>query len=117
AGKILLIEEVGEAPYRIDRMLTQLRLAGKLVAAAGIIFAEWIDCEPERGRPSLSLEQVVADIIKPLGKPTVAGLAAGHGPGRLTLPLGVEARIEAPPGETGDGRHPRIIVTEPGVVD
>lgn len=117
AGKILLIEEVGEAPYRIDRMLTQLRLAGKLVAAAGIIFAEWIDCEPERGRPSLSLEQVVADIIKPLGKPTVAGLAAGHGPGRLTLPLGVEVRIEAPPGETGDGRHPRIIVTEPGVVD
>src|SRR5690554_2046956 len=114
AGKILLIEEVSEAPYRIDRMLTQLRLAGKLDAAAGFIFAEWTDCQPEAGRPSLTLEQVLADIIVPLGKPAVAGLAAGHGPGRLTLPLGAQVRLEAPPGDSGP---PRVMVVEPGVVD
>lgn len=126
AGKILLIEEVGEAPYRIDRMLMQLRLAGKLEAAAGIIFAEWTDCEPEAGRASLTLEQVIADIVAPLGKPTVAGLAAGHGPGRLTLPFGVEVRLEAPPGQgdtaarfgaTMRSPNPRVVVTEPGVID
>lgn len=111
AGKIVLIEDVGEAPYRIDRMLTHLRLAGKLEAAAGFIFAEWIDCEPEPGRPSLTLQQILADIVVPLGKPTVAGLAAGHGPGRLTLPLGAAVRLEA------HSSGPRIIVTESGVVE
>lgn len=96
ADKIVLIEEVGEAPYRIDRMLTQLRLAGKLQAAAGFIIAEWTDCEPsDPSRPTLTLRQVLADIIEPLGKPTVFGLAAGHGPGRLTLPLGVPVTIYA----------------------
>lgn len=109
-GKIVLIEDVGEAPYRIDRMLTHLRLAGKLDAAAGFIFAEWTNCEPDPGRPSLTLQQVLADIVAPLGKPTIAGLAAGHGPGRLTLPLGVEVRVEA------DASTPRLIVTESGVV-
>lgn len=118
AGKIVLIEDVGEAPYRIDRMLMHLRLAGKLDDAAGFIFAEWTDCVPEPGRPSLTLRQVLADIVEPLGKPTVAGLAAGHGPGRLTLPLGVRVRLEADAGRTGGdhGHHPRIVVTEPGVV-
>lgn len=115
-GKILLIEDVGEAPYRIDRMLTQLRLAGKLDAAAGFIFAEWVDCEPEPGRASLSLKQVLTDIVAPLGKPIVTGLAAGHGPGRLTLPLGANVRIEAP-ARTSSSASPRIIVTEAGVID
>jgi len=119
AGKILLIEDVGEAPYRIDRMLTQLKLAGKLDDVAGFLIAEWVDCEPEPGRPSLTLAQVLEDIIAPLGKPAVAGLAAGHGPGRLTLPLGVEVRIEAPDPDrrTSGFSYPRVIVTEPAVVD
>ncbi len=109
AGKILLIEDVGEAPYRIDRMLTHLRLAGKLEGAAGFIFAEWVDCEPaDPKRPTLTLRQVLADIIEPLGKPAVYGLAAGHGPGRLTLPLGATVTLDA--------TSPAIIVEEPGVV-
>ena len=108
AGKIVLIEDVGEAPYRIDRMLTHLRLAGKLDAAAGFIIAEWVDCEPkDPERPTLTLSQVVADIVEPLGKPTVYGLAAGHGPGRLTLPLGVTVTVDA--------TRPAVIVEEPGV--
>lgn len=108
AGKILLIEEVEEAPYRIDRMLTQLRLAGKLEAAAGFIVAEWTNCVPSSpDRPSLSLDQVLNDIIVPLGKPTVFGLPAGHGPGRLTLPFGVDVTV--------DGDRGCVVVEEPGV--
>lgn len=119
SGKIVLIEDVGEAPYRIDRMLTQLRLAGKLDDAAGFIFAEWVDCEPEPGRPSLTIEQVLADIVEPLGKPTVAGLAVGHGPGRLTLPLGAEVRIEATerPSARSGAPAARVVVLESAVVD
>jgi len=95
-GKIVLIEEVGEAPYRIDRMLTQLRLAGKIEAAAGLIFAEWTQCDsPDPARPSLTLRQVLADIIEPLQIPTIYGLAAGHGPGRITLPLGTLVSLDA----------------------
>lgn len=113
-GKIVLIEEVGEAPYRIDRMLTQLRLAGKLQEAAGFIFGEWTDCDPPNpSRPSLTLRQVLADIVEPLGRPTVCGLAAGHGPGRLTLPLGVTVSINA----SLDPHRCRIVVEESGVAE
>ncbi|HEY8426316.1 MAG TPA: LD-carboxypeptidase [Limnochordales bacterium] len=108
AGRILLIEDVDEAPYRIDRMLTQLLLAGKLQAAAGLVIAEWVDCTPrDPARPTLSVEEVVADLVEPLGKPTVYGLAAGHGPGRLTLPLGAVVTLDAD--------TPALIVEEPGV--
>ncbi|HEY8497875.1 MAG TPA: LD-carboxypeptidase [Limnochordales bacterium] len=107
-GRILLIEDVDEPPYRIDRMLTHLMLAGKLQAAAGFVIAEWVRCEPpDGGRPTLSLDEVVADLLVPLGKPAVYGLAAGHGPGRLTLPLGAVVTVDAD--------APAVIVEEPGV--
>ncbi len=95
-GKILLLEDVGEAPYRLDRMLTHLMLAGKLQAAAGFIIAECVDCDPaDPQRPSLSLREVIGDLIEPLGKPAIYGLAAGHGKSRLTLPLGVLVTLDA----------------------
>lgn len=110
--KIVLIEEVNEAPYRIDRMLTQLRLAGKLQAAAGFIIAECINCVPaDPYRPSLTLRQIMSAIVEPLGKPTVSGLAAGHGPGRLTLPLGVTVTIDA-----DNADNCLIVVEESGVI-
>lgn len=123
---VLLIEEVGEAPYRIDRMLTQLRLAGKFAQAAGIIVAEWTDCGPtDASRPSLTLDEVLADVVEPEGKPTVYGLPAGHGPGRLSLPLGVTVSIhsshgtDAPGGsEQGVAHGPtgnRVVVEQSGV--
>lgn len=106
--KILLIEDVNEAPYRIDRMLTQLRLAGKLQAAAGFIFGECVNCGPTSPTPgNFTLRQIVNDIVAPLGKPTVYGLASGHGPGQLTLPLGVTATV--------DGDRCRVIIDESGV--
>lgn len=96
AGNIVFLEDVDEAPYRIDRMLTHLTLAGKLQAAAGIIIGECLNCEPpDPARPSLTLDEVLADIIAPLGKPAIYGLRIGHGRHRLTLPLGVRATLDA----------------------
>lgn len=110
AGRILLLEDVDEPPYRIDRMLTQLRLAGKLDAAAGFVVAECAGCLPaQTGRPSLTLREVLDDILAPLGKPAVYGLAAGHGMSRFTLPLGVRATVDAV------GARPAVVIEEPGV--
>ena len=93
-GKILFIEEISEEPYRIDRMLNQLRLAGKLHEARGIILGDFKDCNPKDDE-SLSLEQVINDHIKPIGKPTIYNLQSGHCAPIITLPFGVNARLDA----------------------
>lgn len=94
-GKILFIEEVGEEPYNIDRMLNQLRLSGKLQEANGIILGDFNDCESKKHDENLTLEQVINDQIKPIGKPTIYNLQAGHCNPMVTLPLGVKARLDA----------------------
>lgn len=93
-GKILFLEEVGEAPYRIDRMLTQLLLAGKLQAAAGIVFAECSDCVDEE-KPGFTLEEVLLDRLGGLGKPLLYHLYFGHTAEKVTLPLGIDARLSS----------------------
>jgi muramoyltetrapeptide carboxypeptidase len=102
-GKILFIEDVDEQPYSIDRMLTQLRLAGKLQAAAGIIFGECEDCRQKDYKPSFdstfSLGEVVDNILGPLRVPVLSGLTIGHTDDQLTLPLGVMAELDADKGE------------------
>jgi muramoyltetrapeptide carboxypeptidase len=92
-GKILCLEEVGEAPYRIDRMLTQLLLAGKLQEAAGIVFAVCSDCEEdtEEDPPTFTLEEVFQDRLGGLNKPVLTHLHFGHTADKVTLPLGVMA--------------------------
>lgn len=94
-GKIVFIEDVDEAPYRIDRMLTQLRLAGVFEACAGVVFGAWTRCEPSAGKRSLSIDEVIRDIVLPCGKPVLAGVEAGHCAPTLTLPLGVRWRLDA----------------------
>ena len=94
-GKILFIEEVMEEPYRIDRMLNQLRLSGKLNEAEAIILGDFNKCEPEKPNESLTLEEVIDDHIKPLGKPTIYNLQAGHCQPMVTIPFGVRARLDA----------------------
>jgi muramoyltetrapeptide carboxypeptidase len=98
-GRILFIEDVGEQPYAIDRMLTQLRLAGKLEQAAGIIFGECNECRPRAFQPSfdstLSLGEVVDQILGGLRIPVLSGLTIGHTDDQLTLPLGVAATLDA----------------------
>lgn len=94
-GKILFIEEVGEEPYNIDRMLNQLRLSGKLHEANGIILGDFNNCVSEKHDENLTLEQVIEDQIKPIGKPTIYNLQAGHCDPMVTLPFGVAARLDA----------------------
>lgn len=77
-GAIVLLEDIGEPPYKVDRMLTQLRLAGCLEGAVGIALGTFTGCEPPAGA-DWTLEQVLADLLAPLGLPVVAGLPVGHG--------------------------------------
>lgn len=94
-GKILFIEEIKEEPYKVDRMLTQLYLSGKLEAANGIILGDWNDCVAEHPDRSLTLEQVFEDILKSLKKPTIYNFRAGHCSPMITLPMGVNVFMNA----------------------
>jgi muramoyltetrapeptide carboxypeptidase len=100
---ILFIEDVGEQPYEMDRMLTQLRLAGKLQAASGVIFGECSECAPRDFKPSfestLSLGEVVDNIFGQLRIPVLSGMTVGHTTDQLTLPIGVMASLDADRGE------------------
>lgn len=96
-GAILLLEEVREDLYRVDRMLTQLSQAGKLERLAGVVFGYCTECSPGKGTV-FSFEQILADWLKPLGVPAMAGLAFGHLPEKLTLPIGLEAELDADAG-------------------
>lgn len=100
-GKILFLEDIDERPYRVDRMLTQLRLAGVFEDCAGVILGDWNNCVPEEGMASLSLEEVFIDVIAPAGKPLVIGLQAGHCSPTLTMPFGVQAVLDADASKPG----------------
>lgn len=91
-GKILFLEDVSEAPYRMDRMLTHLKLAGRLNKLAGIAFGKCTRCN-SRGN-TLSLEQVVNDLLKPLGIPVISGLMIGHVEDMATVPVGAMASLD-----------------------
>ncbi|MYS80893.1 LD-carboxypeptidase [Streptomyces sp. SID5474] len=92
-GAIALFEDIGEQPYRIDRLLTQLLRSGWFAGVAGVVTGTWTDCGPvER------VEAVLRDRLSPLGVPVLAGLSFGHGPRQLTVPLGVEADLDADAG-------------------
>jgi muramoyltetrapeptide carboxypeptidase len=96
AGAILLLEDTGEELYRVDRMLTQLALGGKLDGVAGVVFGYCTDC-PVKG-PSFSLEEILRERLEPLGVPALKGLAFGHIPKMLTLPIGLTATLDADAG-------------------
>jgi muramoyltetrapeptide carboxypeptidase len=91
-GALLLLEDVGERPYRLDRMWTQLRLAGVLDAVAGIVFGEFTGCEEKEA--AYSSADVLRELAQELGKPAVAGFQVGHGEVNLAVPLGVRARLD-----------------------
>jgi muramoyltetrapeptide carboxypeptidase len=93
AGTILFLEDINARPYQVDRMLMQLRLAGKLDDVRGIIFGEMLDCS-QPGGADYSLEQVVTRIVGDLEIPVVYGLCSGHvSLHNITLPLGVRATL------------------------
>jgi muramoyltetrapeptide carboxypeptidase len=112
-GALLVLEDVGEAPYRVERMLTQWRLAGNLQQLGGLGFGSFSGCDGDGGedgeRPSgqhdqqrFSLEQVLRERTADLGIPVLAGLPVGHQPGNGALPIGTRARL--------DGRRGRLQV-------
>jgi muramoyltetrapeptide carboxypeptidase len=96
-GAILLLEDVEEELYRVDRMLTQLAQGGKLAEAAGVVFGYCTDCPPGEG-PTFSLEELLHEHLGRLGVPAFAGLAFGHIPKMLTLPIGLPATLDAAAG-------------------
>jgi muramoyltetrapeptide carboxypeptidase len=95
-GKIVFLEDVNEEPYRIDRMLTQLWLAGKLQVAAGIVLGKFQRSEPSgEFLPSYSLEEVFRTRLEPLQIPVVSNFQFGHVRTKLTLPVGALAELHA----------------------
>jgi len=97
-GAILFLEDTEEGIYRIDRMLTQLKLAGVLNQISGFVFGKCTRCGPGESYGSLTLEEVLYDHIRPLGIPAWFGAMIGHIPRVFTLPIGIEAEIDAAAG-------------------
>jgi muramoyltetrapeptide carboxypeptidase len=109
SGRLFFFEDVDEEPYKMDRMLNQLSLAGKLKDAAGIIVGRCVDCESSgRMKRTFPLSEVLAHWLTPLGVPVIHGLPIGHESDKLTLPIGVKARLDA------DGK-PAVTLLEPAV--
>ncbi len=96
-GAIVLLEDIHEAPYRVDRMLTQLVQGGAFAHAAAVVFGYCTDCDAD-GPASFNLEEILDDHLAALGIPVLTGLAFGHLPKMLTLPLGLEADLDVDAG-------------------
>ena len=97
--KILFIEDVGEEPYSIDRMFTQLLLANKLQVCKGIILGQFTKCTLPHYERSLTLEQVIEDRILSLNIPTVSNFMSGHDYPKLTMPIGAKVSLDCKTGK------------------
>jgi muramoyltetrapeptide carboxypeptidase len=99
AGAILAIEDVTEAPYRIDRLLTHWRLTGALSKLAGIAIGRFSQCDPPDSVSSFTVEEVLRDRLTDLQIPIVANLPFGHDGCNAALPVGVMATLDGNTGE------------------
>ena len=103
-GSILFIEDVNERPYRIDRLMTQLRLSGGLARARGLVFGEMLGCDEPVGTPTA--RDVIHALTSDFAGPVLFGFPSGHTRGPFwTLPLGVRVRVKTTP-------RPSILVEE-----
>ena len=97
-GKIIFLEEIGEEPYRIDRMLTQMRQSGKFDGCRGLALGVFERCEARERDPefprSLTLKQVLKDRLGDLDIPVIYGLSFGHITNKFTLPFGIKAKLD-----------------------
>ena len=98
-GAILALEDVSEAPYRLDRMLTHWRMTGALQQVSGVALGRFSRCDPPQNRPSLTTPQVLRDRLQDLGIPVVAELPFGHDGVNAALPVGVMARLDGDRGQ------------------
>ena len=104
---MLFLDEVGERPYRLDRMVTQLRQAGVLARAAAVVVGELPACDEPSG--GLTARAVMADLFSDFPGPVLIGFPSGHTAGpAMTLPLGVSCRVVA-------GTRPRLVIEEAAV--
>jgi muramoyltetrapeptide carboxypeptidase len=93
SGTVLFIEDVATRPYQVDRMLMQLKLAGKFDAVRGIVFGEMLDCQQTQNQ-GYTLDEVILRVVGGLGVPLASGLRSGHvSRGNVTLPLGVRTSL------------------------
>jgi len=105
-GAVLLLEDINEAPYRIDRMLMQLKAASKFKNAKGVIFGRMPGCQSSP-QSSYVLEEVISDVMADQPIPILYGFPAGHGGEQVTLPLGLPVRM--------DGTDPVLTLLESAV--
>ncbi|HEX6975179.1 MAG TPA: LD-carboxypeptidase [Vicinamibacterales bacterium] len=106
-GCVLFLEDVGERPYRMDRLMTQLTLSGIVARASALVFGELRGCDEPGGTPAI--RDVVRELVKDFDGPVLYGLPSGHTSGpTLTLPFGVRARVVA-------GRAPALVIEEAAV--
>jgi muramoyltetrapeptide carboxypeptidase len=92
-NRLVFLEDIGEQPYRIDRMITQLLLAGKFQRARGVILGVFLDCEAKKGSQSLSLRETLLDRFQYFKVPVIYGMSFGHIANQFTFPLGINARL------------------------
>lgn len=90
-GKLLFMEDVGEKPYRIERLLTHMKMAGKFDHVSGVLFGDFTNCEDEGSR---QVKQVIAELFHDAPYPVVMGMKAGHGDENLALPFGVKMILD-----------------------
>ena len=95
SDRIVFIEDIGEAPYRIDRMLTQMLQATDLRRAAGIVLGIFYDCEQKGDSPTLKLAETLRDRVGSLGIPVYYGAPFGHISDQCVMPYGIEAAMDA----------------------
>ena len=94
-GKMLFLEDVGEKPYRVERMLTHLKMAGKLERLAGLVFGDFTQCNGEGPR---NVREIIGELFHEAPYPVVMGIPAGHGRENLALPFGVELALDGDAG-------------------
>lgn len=97
-GKILFLEETAEEPYRLDRMITHLKIAGVLDQLAGFVWGKCVKCEAEEPEKAFTFMQILDQQIKPLNIPAFYGAMIGHIENKYTLPIGVEVEMDADKG-------------------
>jgi muramoyltetrapeptide carboxypeptidase len=106
-GHVLFLDEVGERPYRLDRMVTQLAQTGLLARASAVVIGQLPRCDEPAGEPKA--RTVIADLFAGFPGPVLFGFPSGHTTGpAMTLPFGVGARVIG-------GRTPRLVIEESAV--
>jgi muramoyltetrapeptide carboxypeptidase len=97
-GKILFLEEVNEELYRVDRMFAQLKLSGILEQVSGVVIGKCTGCKASGGYGTLTLDEILKDFLYPLGVPAFQGAMIGHIASQFSMPIGIEAEIDADKG-------------------